>query len=96
MSRTFLSLSDLYVEQARNKKSVIIYKRHQIVITELEIVAVGTDILRRTSWWAREDLGKARTWKSIKNMHFSEMYTNAKNDPTSIKIMYCWMKLGAS
>jgi hypothetical protein len=55
------------------------YKRHQIVKAELEIGAVGADFSRRTSWWAREDPGRARTWKSMKNMHFPEMYTNAKN-----------------
>jgi hypothetical protein len=48
------------------------------LITELEIGAIGTDISRRTSWWAREDLGKARTRKSMKNSHCFEMYTNIK------------------
>jgi uncharacterized NAD(P)/FAD-binding protein YdhS len=43
------------------KKTVTIYKRHQIAITELEFGAVGTDVSRRTSWWAREDPGRART-----------------------------------
>jgi hypothetical protein len=58
---------------------VTIHKRHQIVkIAELEIGAVGTDFSRRTSWRAREDLGRARTWKSMNNVHFSEMGTNAK------------------
>jgi hypothetical protein len=38
------------------KKRLTIYKRHQMVITELEIGAAGTDFSRRTSWWAREDL----------------------------------------
>jgi hypothetical protein len=32
-----------------------IYKRNQIVITELEIGAVDTDFSRRTSLWAREN-----------------------------------------
>jgi hypothetical protein len=68
-----------------NKKPSTIYKRHQILITELEIWTASTDFSRRTSWWAREDPGRARTWKSMKNMHFSEMSTNSKS-----------MKLGAS
>jgi hypothetical protein len=62
------------------KKPLTIYKLHQIVITELEIGAVGTDCSRRTSWRAREDPERARTWKSMKNMHVSEMYTHAKSD----------------
>jgi hypothetical protein len=42
-----------------------IQKQHRLVITELEIGAVGTDFSRRTSWRAREDPGRARTWKSM-------------------------------
>jgi hypothetical protein len=61
------------------KKPWNIYKRHQIVITELGLGAVGTDFSRRTSWWARENPGRARRRKSMRNIHFSEMYTNAKN-----------------
>jgi hypothetical protein len=41
------------------KNRLTIYKRHQIVISELEIGAVGTDVSRRTPWRAREDLGRA-------------------------------------
>jgi hypothetical protein len=63
------------------KKPLTIYKLHQIVIAELEIGAVGTDFSRRTPWWARENSGRARTWKTMKNMHFSEMYTNAQSNP---------------
>jgi hypothetical protein len=70
--------------------------RNQIVIAELEISAVGTDFSRRTSWWARENPGRARTWKSMKNKHFSEMYTNAANYQQLMKIIDFWMKLGAS
>jgi hypothetical protein len=51
-----------------------------MLIDELEIAAVGTDVSRRTSWWAREDPGRARTWKSMKNKHVLEMYKNTKND----------------
>jgi hypothetical protein len=47
------------------------------VINEFEIGAVGTDCSRQTSWWARENPGRARTWKLMKNIHFSENYTNA-------------------
>jgi hypothetical protein len=46
------------------------------VITELEIGAVGTDYLRWRSRWAREDLGKARTWVPMKYGHFFEMHTH--------------------
>jgi hypothetical protein len=49
-------------------------------MNELEIGAVGTDFSRRTSWWARENLGRSRKWKSMINMH-SEMYTDAKSYP---------------
>jgi hypothetical protein len=70
--------------------------RHQIAITELEIGAVGTDFSRRTSWWAREDLERARTWKSMKNGYLFEMYTNSKNDQQCTEIKYFWTKLGAS
>jgi hypothetical protein len=67
------------------KKRLTTYKRHQLVITELEIGAVGTDFSRRTSWWEREDPGRARTWKSMKNMNFSEMYTHAKKNTNGSK-----------
>jgi hypothetical protein len=73
-----------------------VYKRHKFVIDELEIEVDGTDFSRQTSWWAREDLGKAKTWKSMKNMHVSEMYTNARNNQTCINIRCFWMNLGAS
>jgi hypothetical protein len=33
-----------------NKTMLTVYKRHQNLITELEIGAVGTDCSRRTSW----------------------------------------------
>jgi hypothetical protein len=77
-------------------KSLTKYKRHQIVITELEIGAVGTDFSRRTPWWAREDPGRARTWKSMKNKHLFKMYTNTENDHKCTDLIYFWMKLGAS
>jgi hypothetical protein len=60
------------------QKHLTIYNRHQIVIHELELGAVCTDFSKRTSWRARENPGRARTWKSMKNMHFSEMYISAK------------------
>jgi hypothetical protein len=47
------------------EKPLTINKRHQIVMTELEIGAVGSDFSSRTSWWARENPGRARTWKSM-------------------------------
>jgi hypothetical protein len=43
------------------KNQLNMYKRHQIVIDELEIRSIGTDFSRQTSWWAREDPGRART-----------------------------------
>jgi hypothetical protein len=55
------------------------YKRHQIVINELEIGAVGTNFSWRTSWWAREDPAKARTCKSMNTEHVFEMYTIASD-----------------
>jgi hypothetical protein len=70
------------------KKPLTTYERYQIVIDELEIGAVGTDFSRRTSGWAREDPGRVRTWRSMKNMHFSEMYTNATSNHKSIQIKY--------
>jgi hypothetical protein len=45
------------------KIPLTIYKRDQFLITELEIGVVDTDFSRRTSWWAREDQGRAGTWK---------------------------------
>jgi hypothetical protein len=68
------------------KKPLTIYERYQIVIAELEIGAVGTVYSRRLSWWARENPGKARTWKSMKNVHLL----------THVEFVYFWMKLGAS
>jgi hypothetical protein len=53
------------------------------VITDLEIGSIGTDFSRGTSWWAREDSGRARTWKSMKHINFSQMY-----DQTCSKIMF--------
>jgi hypothetical protein len=53
----------------QEQKPLTMYERHQIVICELEIWAVGTDFSRRTSRWAREDPGRARTWKSMRNPH---------------------------
>jgi hypothetical protein len=41
--------------------TLTVYRRHQILITELEIEAVGTDFSRPTSWCAREVPGRART-----------------------------------
>jgi hypothetical protein len=67
-------------------KLLTIYKRYRIVITELEIGAVGTDFSRQTSQLAREDPGRARTWKSMKNQHLFEMYTNTKNAQTIYRI----------
>jgi hypothetical protein len=50
------------------KKPLTIHERHQIAINELEIGAVGTNLLSmRKSRWAREDPGRARTWKSMNN-----------------------------
>jgi hypothetical protein len=66
------------------------------LITELEIGAVGTDFSRRMSWWARENPGWARTWKSMKNGDRFEMYTHAKNILKTLEFIYFWMKLGAS
>jgi hypothetical protein len=61
------------------KKPLTVYKRHQIVITELKIKAVGIDFSRRTSRWAREDPRRARTWKSMKNMQkLIQMQRNKK------------------
>jgi hypothetical protein len=57
-------------KKQKNTLTIYIYQRHQIVIAELEIGAAGADFSRRTSWWAREDPGRARTWKSMKSMHF--------------------------
>jgi hypothetical protein len=70
------------------EKHLTIYERHQIVITELEIGAVVTDFSRRMSWWVREDPGRARTWKSMKHMHFSEVYTNVKRDQNGLNNSY--------
>jgi hypothetical protein len=56
-----------------NGKTLTIYKWHQIVINELEIGAVCTDFSRRTSWWARENSGRARTWRSMKTGDVCEM-----------------------
>jgi hypothetical protein len=43
-----------------NKKTFDhIYERHQMLIGELEIGAVGIDFSRRTSWRVGEDLGRA-------------------------------------
>jgi hypothetical protein len=78
------------------KIPLTIYERHQIAINELEVGAVGTDFSRRPSGWAREDPGRARTWKSMKNMHFSEMYTNARSNQQFIKLIYFWIKLNTS
>jgi hypothetical protein len=70
-------------------KPLTIYKRHQVVINELEIGAVGTDFSRWTSWWARENPGRARTWKSMKNMYFFwNIYTNAQGDQKLINGKY--------
>jgi hypothetical protein len=52
-------------------------------------LAVGTDFPRRTSWWAREDPGRAITWKSMKNGHLFEMYINSKNDQTHLNETGC-------
>jgi hypothetical protein len=54
--------------------------------TELEIGFIGTDFSRRTSWWARENPGRARTWKSMKNDDFCEMYSNTKMVPNMCRI----------
>jgi hypothetical protein len=78
------------------EKPLTIYKQHQIATDELEIGAIGTDFSWRTSWWARENLGRSRTWKSMKNIHFSEIYTNERRNQHLIKIIDFWMKLGAS
>jgi hypothetical protein len=40
--------------------SLNVYEWHQCLIMELEIEAVQIDCLRRTSWWAQADLGRAR------------------------------------
>jgi hypothetical protein len=37
-----------------------------MLITKLEIGAVGTDFARRKSWWAREVPGRAKRWKTMK------------------------------
>jgi hypothetical protein len=48
------------------------------VIAELEIGAVGTEFSRRMSQGAREHPRGARIWKSMKNEHLFEMYTNTQ------------------
>jgi hypothetical protein len=58
-----------------------IYTRHQIIITELEIGAIGTDFSRRRHGGQEKKPGRARTWKSMKNLHVSEMHANAKHNP---------------
>jgi hypothetical protein len=65
-----------------NNKPLTIYKPHQMLIAELEIEAVGTEFSKRTSWGTCEDLRRARTWKFMKNMNFSDMYKNQTNAKT--------------
>jgi hypothetical protein len=51
-----------------------------MLITKLEIGAIGIDFSRRTSWWVREGLRRARTWKSMKNGDFlSNVYEYNKS-----------------
>jgi hypothetical protein len=45
-----------------------------MLITDLEIGAVGIDFSRRRSWWARENPERARTWKSMKSMKNDTFY----------------------
>jgi hypothetical protein len=66
------------------------------VRNEFEIGDVSTDFSKRTSWWAREDLGRARTWKSMKNGCVCLMYTNTINYYKCIELISFWKKLGAS
>jgi hypothetical protein len=80
----------------RNDVWPYIYIRHQIVRNEFEIGDVSTDFSKRTSWWAREDLGRARTWKSMKNGCVCLMYTNTINYYKCIELISFWKKLGAS
>jgi hypothetical protein len=67
-----------------------------MLITELEVGAIGTDFSWRTSWRAREDLRRARTRKTQKNKDVSEMYTNLKHDQMFVEFIYFCTKLVAS
>jgi hypothetical protein len=73
-----------------------IYKPHQIEMTELEIGAFGTDFSRRTSWWAREDPGRAKPWKSMENEHLCSNAYKFKKLLKCNEFKYFWMRLGAS
>jgi hypothetical protein len=71
------------------KKPLTIYKRHQVVIDALEIGAVGTDFSKRTSWWARQDPGGAKTWKSIeKRSTFWNVYKYKRKMTNNVSKSY--------
>jgi hypothetical protein len=68
-------------------KTLTVYRRQQLLITELEVGAVGINFPRQRSWWAREVPGRARTcnkmtnkrlfdvfWESIKLKKWSNIY----------------------